>query len=370
MDVEHALNQLIHGHATAVGNREGHRWAGNPATRMLDDFERLMELLFSEEHDQSVKYRLAAKEKGAFISVPETKLDVITRVWESVLPTRELVIGGGKVEAKHRGAPQAYPAREMSDGERVIFYLIGEALCVPNGGLFIVDEPELHLHRAVQARLWDAIEAERPDCVFVYLTHDLDFAASRKGGTLVWLREYTNESWDSNTVPPSEGFSEPMLLEVLGSRKPILFMEGDKGSLDYFVYGKVYPEWTPIPCGSCDEVVHATASFETMKNLHSNKCRGFVDADARSMDAVSVSKESNVDALPFAEIENLFLTEPVIRYAAKVMSLDEAETVAKVKKCVWSISKGTANVWFPLLRPTNSKGRSETQRQSNREICC
>src|SRR5688500_17911129 len=39
---------------------------------------------------------------------------------------------------------------------------------------------ELHLHRALQAPLWDEIEAERADCLFVYLTHDLDFAASRR----------------------------------------------------------------------------------------------------------------------------------------------------------------------------------------------
>ena len=77
------------------------------------------------------------------------------------------------------------------------FTLIGEALSVPKDGVFIVDEPELHLHRAIQARLWDAVEIARPDCTFVYITHDLGFAASRKDATKVWLREYNDGKWDS-----------------------------------------------------------------------------------------------------------------------------------------------------------------------------
>jgi len=46
-----------------------------------------------------------------------------------VLPHRTLEIGGGKVETRIAGVPRAngslYNTSEMSDGERVIFYLIG-----------------------------------------------------------------------------------------------------------------------------------------------------------------------------------------------------------------------------------------------------
>ena len=116
--------------------------------------------------------------------------------------------------------------------------------------VFFVDEPELHLHRAIQARLWDAVEAARPDCTIVYITHDLGFAASRNGATKVWLREYTNDKRDWEEVPESDAFPESLLLEVMGSRRPVLFVEGDHSSLDYFIYGKVFPEHTVVPCGS------------------------------------------------------------------------------------------------------------------------
>lgn len=41
----------------------------------------------------------------------------------------------------------------MSDGERVIFYLIGQCLAVRENGIVVIDEPELHLNRALLNRL-------------------------------------------------------------------------------------------------------------------------------------------------------------------------------------------------------------------------
>lgn len=67
----------------------------------------------------------------------------------------------------------------MSDGERAIFYMIGQALVAAEGTVLIVDEPELHVHRSIMEKLWDEIEASRRDCGFIYITHDLDFAAAR-----------------------------------------------------------------------------------------------------------------------------------------------------------------------------------------------
>ena len=85
-----------------------------------------------------------------------------------------------QVETEAEKKPnEPYNAAEMSDGERVIFYLIGECLAAPDDAVIVIDEPEMHLHKSIQSDLWDAIEAERPDCLFVYLTHDVDFAASR-----------------------------------------------------------------------------------------------------------------------------------------------------------------------------------------------
>lgn len=68
----------------------------------------------------------------------------------------------------------------MSDGERVIFYLIGQCLAAPENGIIVIDEPELHLHKSIQIPLWSEIEKLRNDCLFVYLTHDVDFASAKE----------------------------------------------------------------------------------------------------------------------------------------------------------------------------------------------
>jgi hypothetical protein len=150
---------------------------------------------------------------------------------------------------------------------------------VPKDGVFIVDEPELHLHRAIQARLWDAVERARPDCIFVYITHDLGFAASRRDATKMWLREFHGGEWDWEVVPETDILPEPLLLEVMGSRQPVRFVEGDRGSLDLFIYGLIFPGECVVPCGSCELVIHSTTSFAGMSELHHNACRGLVDND-------------------------------------------------------------------------------------------
>lgn len=224
----------------------------------------------------------------------------------------------------------------MSDGERSVFHLVGEALSVPPNGLFIVDEPELHLHRAIQARLWDAIESARPDCTFVYITHDLGFAASRKDATKVWLREYTDGKWDWEEVPESDTFPEALLLEIVGSRRPILFVEGDRSSLDYFIYGKAFPEHTVVPCGSCELVVHSARSFTQVPSLHHNTCGGLVDNDGRSEADIRMLNGLGIAVLPVAVVENLFLLESVLVVAAEKLGHNPVEAVAKVKARVFA----------------------------------
>ena len=204
----------------------------------------------------------------------------------------------------------------MSDGERVIFYLIGQALSTPEEGIVVVDEPELHLHRSIQARLWDAIEAERPDCLFVYLTHDLDFAASRIAATKVWLESYDGAGWEWHQVEDAEGIPEQLYLEILGGRKPVLFCEGDKGSLDYFLFQKVYPGFTVAPCGNAYGVVQATRSFAAFEHLHNHACRGALDRDFRDDAEIEWLEGIGVSLLDHSEIENVLLSESVLRAVA------------------------------------------------------
>lgn len=168
----------------------------------------------------------------------------------------------------------------MSDGERAIFYLIGQTLTASPDSLIIFDEPELHIHRSIMSSLWDELEAARPDCGMVLISHDLEFVASRDGQKYV-LRDYDPAAgWTIEAVPDDADFTEEVATLILGSRRPVLFVEGKGGSLDQAIYRACYPDWTIIPRGSCEEVIHAVVTMRANAALTRVTCAGIVDADA------------------------------------------------------------------------------------------
>lgn len=218
----------------------------------------------------------------------------------------------------------------MSDGERVAFYLIGQCLAAPDSGIIVVDEPELHLHRSIRAKLWNAIEEERNDCQFVYLTHDLEFAANREA-TLVWLKNYDGDSWDWEKVPEDGRIPKEVLLSIIGSRKNVLFVEGDWGSLDYKIYSRIYSNLIVVPCGNCRQVIEATRSFSSMKHMHQLDCYGLIDPDYRPEDELQNFEERDVYVPDVSEVENLMIAEEVIHAVAerRMMPVDEVVSCAK-----------------------------------------
>jgi AAA domain, putative AbiEii toxin, Type IV TA system/Protein of unknown function (DUF4435) len=333
---------LLYGNtaANASALKAIYKWSEKPSTHLQNDFDKLLIFLFTEEFEKSTRYRQQARDpQRRQEGPPETLLDTIKRLWEDVLPHRELLFRAGKIEVQLKGdAGSLYNAAEMSDGERVAFYLIGQSLASKPDGIVVVDEPEIHLHRSLQARLWDAIEAERPDCLFVYLTHDLDFAATRVNATKVCMGNFDGTTWDWHLLVPDENFPERLLLEILGSRKPILFVEGERESLDSFLLSKLFPQHAVTPCGSASAVIHATRSFARLVDLHSLACSGIVDRDFRSDAAVEYLRQIGVACLDVSEIENLLLEEAVLRVVAASLHRDDVdEVIAKAKETVFKM---------------------------------
>ena len=168
------------------------RWGNNINTFLLDDYEKLMILLHTEEYEESLNFKEIGGQK------PNTKLDRIQKIWETVLPHRKLKKKAGVIETYPSGEESSvYNASQMSDGERVIFYLVGEVVCSPPNSIIIIDEPEMHIHKSLVKNLFDLIENERLDCAFIYLTHDMDFAFTRQNALKIWAKSYEdNDVWD------------------------------------------------------------------------------------------------------------------------------------------------------------------------------
>ncbi|MDB5479305.1 MAG: transporter ATP-binding protein [Caulobacteraceae bacterium] len=237
------------GENSGLGHRPVNRWGNKAAVRLLNDYDFLVQALFAEQSNTSLETHKRAR-AGIRTPASVTKFERLVEIWDRLLPHRKLEITGDDIVVSVTGSSApGYPATEMSDGERAVFYLIGQTLTAAANSLIIFDEPELHVHRSILAHLWDELEAARADCGMVIISHDLDFVASRKGEKIV-LQQYTPaEGWTIEIVPEDSGFTEDLTTLILGSRKPVLFVEGAANSLDKAIYRACYPRWTIVPRG-------------------------------------------------------------------------------------------------------------------------
>jgi len=289
-----------------IGHRKGQRWGGNAPVALLNDFDYLLQTLFAEQTNTSLETHKTARAGGS-VDAKATKFEILKQVWESLLPHRELHISGDDIQVSIRESSSLYSASEMSDGERAVFYMLGQSLVAEPGSLLIFDEPELHVHKSIMSKLWDELEAVRPDCSFMFITHDIDFACSRIADKYVIRRYEPSPTWEISRVPDDSGFDENTITLILGSRKPVLFVEGNESSLDIATFRCCYPRWTVIPRGSCEQVIHSVVTMRHNSDLTRISCSGIVDADDYSAEDREYLSQLGIAVLPLSEIENIFV---------------------------------------------------------------
>ena len=304
-------------------------------TSMLNDYEYVLSTLIAIQTKQQDKFIKDCKQKESqgekHDEVPEMILDKLKRIWNTIFSHRTIDIKDGKVIATLKDFE--YEGRAMSDGERVTLYLIAQCLCVPEDKIIIIDEPEIHLHRSIMDKLWTSIEAERKDCFFIYITHDTQFAATHKNSEKLWIKNYDGTNWNFEEIKDSN-LPEQLLLDILGNRKPVLFVEGTSDSYDTKLYSEIYKNYYIIPCGSCSSVIAQTKSMNANEQLHHLKCYGIIDRDYRDDYEIEVYKRDNIFALEVAEVENLFLTEELLCVVNKIMEFDNNSRIENIKKYI------------------------------------
>jgi len=322
---------LLYGSPTWTYVHKTNMRSGKPATWFQSDYEQLMSYLFSEENEASAKFKIAYKASSDRIDLPITKIDQVKEVWEKILPHRELVIGGLRVQTFIKDqADKIYNSSEMSDGERVIFYLIGQCLAAPKDGIIVIDEPELHLHKSIQLSLWSEVEKLRSDCLFIYLTHDVDFAASLEGASRIWIKSFDGANWEWELIKPDADLPDDLLLEVLGSRKPVVFVEGDNGSPDVSLYRELLPEFLVVPRGGCSQVILTVKALKANSQLHHLSVFGIIDRDRRVPEEIITLQADSIFTLAVAEVENLFCTKEVIEIVCKRLECDSIKVFDNV----------------------------------------
>jgi len=271
----------------------------------------------------------AAKASLVIPPPPKSNLDRTLEIWNSLIEHRTLICRDGMNLMLEYDSGQPYPAAKMSDGEKVLLFLIAQVLQAPENGFIIADEPEMYLHKSVLKKLWDCLERERNDCIFIYLTHDLDFAASRTDAKKIWIKSFTPPSnWEIKDIPQNS-IPESLILELIGSRKNILFCEGIKGSLDEKIYNIFFPHLTVTPVGSCLEVISHTRAFNRIETV-TTKAIGLIDSDHQPIERLTPLSKDNIYSFSVAEVENLLLDEDFLKqFSQKIFAEEDAVDLIK-----------------------------------------
>lgn len=340
---ESAWNKVCYGNETE--KKKFYKWQGDkPTTTLVNDYESVLSAVFARENREHKAYVEQCKQLEAegkpHKNVPKIISDLIIEIWDSVFPHRKIILEDANIKvALPNDNTETYQADNMSDGERVAIYLIGQCLIAPTETIIVIDEPEIHLHKSIMHKLWDKLEEYCTNKTLVYITHDLDFAASRKEATKIWVKSFQGDSiWDFSVLDPNEDIPDSLFFEVLGSRQPVLFVEGEKGSYDSHLYTYIYDGYNVIPCGNCYNVIAMTKAFnsERVQGLHNNNVFGIIDRDYMSSTELTSIENRNIMVLSVAEIENLYLLQDVVKSIAKYLGKDADDTFSLVKQFIFA----------------------------------
>ncbi|MBR1543770.1 MAG: DUF4435 domain-containing protein, partial [Muribaculaceae bacterium] len=145
---------------------------------------------------------------------------------------------------------------------------------------------------------------------------------------------------DYQIIEKGRELDDSIYLAILGTRKPVLFVEGDNvHSIDSRLYQLIFPEYTVKPLGSCDKVIETVRSFNTLERLHHLDSWGIVDRDRRTPEEVKYLRNKKILVPNVAEVENILMLDGVIRAVARRNHKNEFHVLQKVKQAViamWS----------------------------------
>ena len=241
--------------------------------------------------------------------------DRVEQVWNLILPEIKFILEPDNrvVEVEKNGS--RYSINGLSDGERCILFYIGNVFLAPENSYIVIDEPETFLNAAVYNELWDLLISERPDCQFIFASHNMDFVQSRTNTTYLWCKKFEAPyNLDYQLLEDSQEMPLALLTEVSGTRKPILFCEGTKTSIDYQIYSKLFSDFCFVkPIQGHKQVIQYTKAYNNLQHLHGNTAYGIIDNDWMDESSIQGYKEQNIFVLPFNEVEMMLVDEAVVK---------------------------------------------------------
>ena len=253
---------------------------------------------------------------------------------------------GEEIIACHRSSRAKYAIAKMSDGERSAVILAANVLTADEGTVFVIDEPERHLHRAIIEPFLSAVFSQRPDCSFVIATHEVALPAIDPSSVVLLLRScgWSGElakEWEVDFLPSDSPLPEDIRNAILGARRRLLFVEGTQSSLDCRLYGALFPAVSVFPVGSSREVQEAVKGLHEAAEVHSIRAFGAIDGDDRPAASIEKLARGGVFVLDTSCVEGLYYCSDAIAavasHQALALGLDHAEINASARHRALSV---------------------------------
>jgi hypothetical protein len=281
------------------------------------DFDYMLSQLLAQQSMSAIDFARRFRADPATAGVPDTTaLTHVEEIWGAVFPGRELFWRDWKSLVRNQSGGQIveYTGNQMSVGEKAVLYLAGRVF-VSDSGVLVIDEPETHLHSLLAVRLWNVLEEARPDIRFIYVTHDLTFALSRRNARFVLASPTAGlKTIDFEPTLPGD-VTEALLgsasLSFYASR--IVFCEGEVGSLDHKLYGAWFPGPDTVvrSVGDCQRVLRCVEALGHSGVASGLTVVGIIDGDYNP-DSFKTSLPPGITVLKVHEVESLFCFPQVV----------------------------------------------------------
>lgn len=302
-----------------------------PTSRYIDAYSdaKLNISIFELINSENIRARNIAKavdagdittaQKQSLIQAPLQSLNELLAI--SNIPIKIILAKDEQLFASKNGGP-TYSIAELSDGERNALLICADVLTAPPGSLIIIDEPERHLHRAIISPLLSSLFYKRKDCCFIISTHDVLLALDHLNANILLVRScvwqgQNVQHWDVDLLLNGDEIPEQIKLDILGSKRNILFVEGDGKSLDQQIYQLIYPDMSVIPQGTCNQVEKSVLGIKGTEKLHWINAYGLVDADDRTEEQIDALYEKGIVALDCYSVEYLYYNTEIIKQISK-----------------------------------------------------
>lgn len=299
------------------------RWrnlSGNARNEKAIHDLQMAEIQYVVDAMKDIKAQGAASTAIQKVQSNDSPVDWVNHIMvQSNLPTR-MVVSNGELQVERDSG--TYSIAKMSDGERAALIMAADVISAPAGSVFVLDEPELHLHRGITLPLIATLLKQRKECGFIVSTHELALPAEWADADSIIVRECKwvgdqPQYWDFDILAASAPVPEELRIDILGSRKKVLFVEGKASSLDAPIYSLLFPQATVIPRDSSRDVQNAVAGLRANQEAHHTLAFGIVDNDGIPPGQLARLAENFVFALPVYSVEGLYYCREVLEAVAQ-----------------------------------------------------